>query len=375
MKSKWMQAGLFCVAAGVMLTGCVSAFERVEEEAYRTERIEGVVVQDVADNGTEMETGRPQPTQTPMPPLTEQYDIPDTYSFFFESGTLTVTGTAEIEVPEGNTMAVYELTPRDFSWEQLRVLWQACCKSDLAEQEEEGMSIQIQDISEWESGECAQFTFYRNGEDRKSEYAYIRNYERMGESVLITDTEEGAALRAQAEAFLVEAGLEEDFCVYRIFYAKAWKELYLIDFVRLVDGIQVMENFGFSDAEIGSNNEVWPLEGMRLGIDAQGIRFFSWEAPFDVGEEEKGGELLPFPVIQQTMMTLLRGSYGSGKQTQLQVTRLQLCYRPRYTEEKGAMLLPVWNLYGTRNGAEEEKVLLCVNALTGEKMPYRSRRK
>lgn len=449
MRRKWLKTGLFCLVACVVLAGCVSGFDTVEEEAYKTERIEGVVVKSAEESQTQ--TGRPQPTATPAPPLKEQYDIPEAATFNFESGKLTVAGTVEVVAPEGNAMAAYTLTPGGFSQETVDAIFAACCgttpmysgfsepyskgeltkmvqglkaaallkedkelekdakalqkqienapeavqreqnRGQLKQQgtytatycaslpEELGLVFEANNLPMWEEGEAqwpltgdmARVLFYRNKAGLKSMYGLRISYERNGAKLV--EGEEAEKLKQQGEAFLEKTGLAEAFTVGRISKMELANEdiLYLIDFQRLVGGIPVMENFGFSDVMEGQT--VWPLEGMRLGIDGEGICFFCWEAPFTVEEEVKLGEMLPFPVIQQTIVTLLQEGYGKTEtECKLEVSRLELCYRPRYTEEKGAVLVPVWNLLGTQNGSEGEKTLLSVNALTGEQMPGRS---
>lgn len=449
MKGKWVKTGLFCLAVGVMLTGCVSAFERVEEEAYRTERIEGVVVKSTEE--AQLETGAPAPTSTPAPPLKEQYEIPDTSGFYFESGKLTVVGTAQVVAPEGNAMACYALTPGGFTQETVDAILAACCgttpmysgfsepysKGELTKMvqglkaaallkkntklekqakalqkqiekapeavrreqnrgklkqqgtytatycvslpEELGLVFEASNLPLWEEGEAqwslkgnmARVLFYRNKAGLEDVFGLRLNYERSGAELVEGD--EAETLKAQGETFLEKAGLKEEFTVGQVSKMELGNgdTLYLIDFQRLTAGILVMENFGCSDVVEGQ--EIWPLEGMRLGIDGQGICFFCWEAPLAVGEEVKLGEMLPFPVAQQTMMTLLRERYGNAETAyRLEVSRVELCYRPQYTEERGAVLLPVWNLYGTRNNNAKEQVLLSISALTGEQMHYRS---
>lgn len=440
---------LMVLAVLLLLTGCMSGFETEEEAAYRTERIEGVVVKSAEE--AQMQTGRPQPTATPAPPLKEQYDIPEIATFNFESGKLTVTGTAQVVAPEGNAMAAYTLTPGGFTQETVDAIFAACCgttpmyggfsepysKGELAKMvqglkaaallkedkelekdakalqkqienapeavqreqnrgqlkqqgtytatycaslpEELGLVFEASNLPLWEEGEAqwsltgdmARVLFYRNKAGLKSVYGLRINHERNG-AKLVEGTE-AEKLKQQGEAFLAKAGLEETFSVGHMSKMELANgdTLYLIDYQRLVGGISVMENFGFSD--IMEVHDIWPLEGMRLGIDGEGICFFCWEAPLAVGDEVKLGEMLPFPVIQQTMITLLKERYGkTDTGCTLEVKRVELCYRPQYTEEKGAVLVPVWNLLGTQNGGERERTLLSVNALTGEQMPSRS---
>lgn len=373
MKKKWLQTGIFCLWASLMLAGCAGEFEQVEEAAYRTERIEGVVVKSVEE--TQTETGAPAPTSTPIPSLKERYEIPETSVFTFESGKLTVVGTVEVVAPEGNTMAAYALSPGGFSREKGNAIFAACGDTGI----EKGTFFQTNNLPLWEEGEAqwvltgdmARVLFYRNKEELENVSGLRYNYERSGaEPVEGSEVEE---LKEQGEAFLEKAGLGDVFCVGRIskMDLAEGESLYLIDFQRLVGGIPVMENFGFSDVIEG--RDIWPLEGMRLGIDGEGICFFCWEAPVEVEEEVKLGEMLPFPVMQQTMISLLKEMYDrENRECRLEVSRLELCYRPQYTEEKGAVLIPVWNLYGRENDGKGEKVLLSVSALTGEQMPYRS---
>lgn len=373
MKKKWLQMGIFFLWASLILAGCAGGFETVEEEAYRTERMEGVVVKSTRE--TQTKTGAPAPTSTPIPSLKERYEIPETSVFTFESGKLTVEGTVEVVAPEGNAMAAYALSPGGFSREKGNAIFAACGDTGI----EKGTFFQTSNLPLWEEGEAqwslagdmAQVLFYRNKGELENVSGLQYNYERSGaEPVEGSEAEE---LRQQGEAFLEKAELGETFCVGRMSKMELEKgdTLYLIDFQRLVEGIPVMENFGFSD--IIEGHDIWPLEGMRLGIDGEGVCFFCWEAPFAVGEEVKLGEMLPFPVIQQTMIALLKGEHErENRECRLEVSRLELCYRPQYTEEKGAVLVPVWNLLGTQNGSEGERTLLSVNALTGEEMSYRS---
>lgn len=450
MKRFFALAGILTVLVVLLLlTGCMSGFETEEEAAYRTERIEGVVVKSAEEFQTQ--TGRPQPTATPAPPLKEQYDIPETATFNFESGKLTVTGTAQVVAPEGNAMAAYTLTPGGFTQETVDAIFAACCgttpmysgfsepysKGELTkmvqgmkvaallkedkelEKEAKALQKQIENAPEavqreqnrgqlkqqgtytatycaslpeelglvfeannlplWEEGEAqwsltgdmARVLFYRNKAGLKSVYGLRINHERNGAKLV--EGIEAEKLMEQGEAFLAKTGLEEVFCVGPMSKMELANgdTIYMIDYQRLVGGISVMENFGFSD--IMEVHDIWPLEGMRLGVDEEGICFFCWEAPIQVEEEVKLGEMLPFPVIQQTMITLLKERYGkTDTGCTLEVKSVELCYRPQYTEDKGAVLVPVWNLLGTQNGSEGERTLLSVNAFTGEQMPSRS---
>lgn len=458
--------GLLCLGGLLCLLGCGREFERVEEEAYRTDKRAGIVVQE-PPLATE-EAGRPVPTPTPAPPLKEQYEIPETCEFSLEAGAFSISGSAEVEAPEGNAMPAYTLLAGGFSQETVDALLAACCpsvtlykefslpyskgeltamghileaaaplqsrerekrgmekeaKTLLAEAEEAPEEVErpvslgkleqkqgeegtywgtygaslpedIETVFEvknpplgedgnwtwtFKTGEYGQIIYYKNKTFLDACDGLKMNAERSGaKEAAPQDWEE---MYARGQAFLEEAGLKEDFAIHRIFEEtlENGEKIYLIDCRRLAAGIPVMENFGFSDMEVKeSAYTVWSLEGLRLAMDEKGLCFFCWQSPILVGEEIKLGELLPFPVIRQTMETLLKQTYAE-KAAVWKAERLELCYRQRYTEDTGAVLVPVWNLYGRKclsDGNEsEERLLLSINALTGEKMPYRSARR
>lgn len=372
---------LGCVAGIlIFLTGCGREFEVVQGDKYRTERVEGVVVQDAARRDTVERTGAPAPTSTPKPPLKEQYEIPENSNFTFTSGDLSVEGIAEVVAPEGNAMPCYRLTVVDFSQEVVEVLRNVLCESLP---EESGLAFEVRNLPREEDGmakylnQCARTVFYRNKEALKGlSNTLFAGRERMFTEE-VQDENVAARLKAQGEDFLEKIGESGAFAVSRISEKKLddGESLYLIDFQKQVRGIPLMENFGYSDREVLDNRiRLWSHEGMRLGIDAEGVCFFCWESPMEVGEEVKMGEILPFPVVQQTMITLLKENYEE-KTDRVKVTKMELCYRSRYMEE-GAVLLPVWNLYGATLGVNgtmgAAKLLLSINALTGEEMPPRS---
>lgn len=230
----------------------------------------------------------------------------------------------------------------------------------------------------FQTGEYGQVIYYRNKTVLDTYNSLKTNFERGGaKEASRQDWEE---MYAKGQAFLEEAGLKEDFAVGRIFEEtpENGEKIYLIDCRRLAAGITLMGNFGFSDMEVkDSAYTVWSLEGLRLAMDGEGLCFFCWQSPMPVGEEIELGELLPFPVIQKTMETLLKQTYAE-EAAMWKGERLELCYRPRYTEDTGAVLVPVWNLYGKKSlsvGEEsEERLLLSISAFTGEKMPYRTAR-
>lgn len=457
--------GLLCLGGLMCLLGCGGEFERVEEEAYRTDKRAGIVVQEPL-LPTE-KAGRPVPTPTPAPPIKERYEIPETCEFSLKAGAFSISGSVKVEAPEGNAMPAYTLLAGGFSQETADALLGACCpsvtlykefslpyskgeltamghileeaaplqdrerekkemeqeaKALLAEAEEapeeverivslgkleqrqgeagtywgtygaslpedvetvfEVKNLPLGEDGNWvwsfKTGEYGQAIYYRNKTVLDTYNSLKTNFERSGaKEVPQQDWEE---IYTRGQAFLEEAGLKEDFAIYRIFEetAKNGEKMYLIDCRRLAAGIPIMENFGFSDMEVKeSAYTVWSLEGLRLAMDEKGLCFFCWQSPMLLGEEIKLGELLPFPVIRQTMETLLKEIYAK-EAAAWKAERLELCYRPRYTENTGAVLVPVWNLYGKKSLSEgnesEERLLLSISALTGEKMPYRTAR-
>lgn len=366
-----------CLTAGLALAGCARGFDTVAEDAYKTDRLEGVVVQNQTEDDSET-TGRPAPTNTPAPPLRVQYDVPETCEMRFASGNLSVTGTAVVKVPEGNAMPVYALRPVNFSKEQLDTLLAACMDGNseaeavfTVEHYPQGAEGSIS----WAFGsdKSVKAEFCRNGQVAEACPSLRINFER-GSFEEVPEGAERTSIEQRGLDFLEKAGLAEDFVLGHISIAKTQTEktLYVLDFRRQVRGIALMESFGYSDLlEMG--RILWQLEGLRLGLDEDGVCYFCWESPVEVGEEVKAGALLPFPVIEQTMVTLLKKKYEATQTNVLTVGRLELCYRPRYQEGEG-VLVPVWNLYGTQNKGAWEKLLLSVNAQTGESMPQRSRR-
>lgn len=463
-----------CLLGALMLfAGCGREFETVEEEAYRTDRIEGVVVQDAAGREDSAEaTGAPAPTATPVPPIKEQYEIPETSSFYYKDGSLTLEGVGQVIAPEGSDMPCYALKLEDFSQETVAAIFAACCgttpmytsfsqpysqeelehmvqgleweaalnpkeekriqkriralqkematapetvkrersygllveETELVEgqmvtstnvscsavPEKLGMVLTVRNLPRGEDGEAlltfasgnyARTVFYRNKQAMDNlQNTLFLGLDRMNTEE-IKEEQKAEELKRQGEAFLESIGEEEEFYVSRISQKELnnGEMLYIIELRKQVQGIPLMDNFGYNDVNWEENRDsYWSHEAMRLGVDAQGVCFFCWDSPMETGEQLQTGALLPFPVVRQTMLTLLGESYGRGEETRLRVTSMELCYRSQYTEEKGAVLLPVWNLYGASVDEDDivgiEHLLLSVNALTGERMPSRSSR-
>lgn len=170
------------------------------------------------------------------------------------------------------------------------------------------------------------------------------------------------------------------------------KGVYEFMFTRTVSGVAITYTNDTMSAEVPDKNAVntnvsrpWLYEKIRIFVDDEGIFALIWNAPYTVEEVvNERATMLPFERIEQIFVDIMPLKYGQyGQQydksdiaddVEISVQKITLGLA-RVVEQgnaEQAVLVPVWDFFGSISGAEDYVLgsdgydsLLTINAIDG----------
>lgn len=315
--------------------------------------------------------------------IEEQVLAPEKYrdTFYGDKGNLEVKIDADVILPDAEGFKIKNVTPRDFTREDLEQIKQALPGgSQMEEMEDQTQGADEIHLEAEVDGEKYRLSMSNSSSDLVKWSSLIFSREQMDTLEMNTTIKK---LRKEGKTLLKEMGLtdyvlggEESTIESTVFSDESdvsgtmpeelW-ENFTLCYTKKVDGIPITytsqnpdmlmtskDAYGIAktDGVYGENmGEYWKEERIQLIYDGKGLLNFFWSQPYSITDgSDEYVFLLPFSEIHQIFESVIMANYGEPEiNTSISVHQIRLGYMRVLDKEnlQAAKLVPVWDFFGT----------------------------